>query len=190
MKTYCVRYILKLLKLFRFSEQFFFAFRCMKIGRFEHCRYSILTFTNYITVYRINFTDAKTLIFDLCHVKDHGANMNFQIKTRVGEELVFMLLTLGVHAIFHNMSVSKQLFKPAVMTLARFRIVTHSYAALFSKKTILCEIGNIFYLVILPWSTINFYTKLLMFSESSIKVKVRSRRTFFLIMIRAAVICI
>ena len=132
----------------------------------------------------------KTLIFDLCHVKDHGAYINFQIKTWVGEELVFMLLTLRVHAIFHNISVSKQLFKLAVMTLAHFRIVTHSYAALFSRKTILCEISNIFYLVIAPWSSINFYTKLLIFSESSIKIKVRSRRTFFLIMITTAVTCI
>ena len=34
-----------------------------------------------------------------------------------------------------------------VMALARFRIVTHSYAASFSRKLILRETNNIFYLV-------------------------------------------
>ena len=33
----------------------------------------------------------------------------------------------------------------AANALARFRIVTHCYAASFSRKTILCETNNIFY---------------------------------------------
>ena len=33
----------------------------------------------------------------------------------------------------------------AAMALERFRIVTHSYAASFSRKIILCETNNIFY---------------------------------------------
>ena len=73
----------------------------------------------------------------------------------------------------------------ATNALTRFRIVTHSYAALFSIKSTLCETKNIFY------SQENQNkTKPISYSEGSSKIKVRSRWTVFEILLMTAVICI
>ena len=69
------------------------------------------------------------------HVTAYGAQMTFHIKTRVGQDLIFMLLPLEVYAKKNLFSTISYLFQNviwhivALTALARFRIVTHSYAA-------------------------------------------------------------
>ena len=70
------------------------------------------------------------------------------------------------------------------MPLAHFHIVTHSNAASFSRIVILCE--TTFSVA----ENIDFGTKLMPYSESSTKVKLRSRQTVFKILLMSAVICV
>ena len=65
---------------------------------------------------------------------------------------------------------------------ARFRIVTHSNAALFSSKLVLRETSNICLA-----SNIKFATKLIPYSESLPKINMRSPWTVFKILPPSAV---
>ena len=73
----------------------------------------------------------------------------------------------------------------AMIVLKRFRIVTHCYAASFSIKTLFCKTNNIFYTL-----ETEYETKPNNDSESKSKIKVRSGRKVFEILLTSAVICI
>ena len=73
----------------------------------------------------------------------------------------------------------------ATNALARFRMVTHCYAASFLRKTILCKTNNIFYSL-----GNQKLDKTIADPKSTLKINMRSRWTVFQILLRSAVIWI
>ena len=72
-----------------------------------------------------------------------------------------------------------------MISLKRFRIVTHGYAALFSIKTLFVKLTT--------FSTVQkteYETKPNNDSESTSKIKLKSRLKVFEILLASAVICI
>ena len=91
-------------------------------------------------------TENSRLNFLHYHV-GHRADIKFQIKSRGGgglvEGLVFEILTLEVGT-RNDVWIKTSCHMVAVIALGRFRIVTNSYAASFSRNVILYETNNIF----------------------------------------------
>ena len=68
--------------------------------------------------------------------------------------------------------------------MRRFRMFTHIYAASFTMKTCFNESSNVFLS-----QALEAFSKRLAFSESSIKLKVRSNGTLFVILLTSPVVC-
>ena len=106
---------------------------------------------NICHIYIITFPKHENPLFFFHYCVGHGADIEFHIKSGGGggprfqdndalswhQKILFSTLWhLGKNFTCHIVD---------VIGLERFRIVTHSNAASFSRKVILCETNNIFY---------------------------------------------
>ena len=99
----------------------------------------------------LTFTKHENPLFFLHHCVGHGADIEFHIKSGGGGGPRFRDndTSSSCHKnVFSTLwRLDKNFMSDIVdaIALERFRIVTHSNAASFSRKVILCETNNIFY---------------------------------------------
>ena len=105
----------------------------------------------YLSQYVFNFYKTWKPPFFLHHCVGHGADIEFHIKSGGGGGPRFRdndAWTSCHKNLFSTLWHLEKNFMSDivdVIALERFRIVTHSNAASFSRKVILCETNNIFY---------------------------------------------
>ena len=94
------------------------------------------------------FSNAKIRVYLLCYMKDYRVLITFRQKTWFFDSLLSLLSTHKVaitKTYFQNYNISMKTLKLNIklsIALECFRIVTHTYPALFSIKTHFYETNN------------------------------------------------
>ena len=97
------------------------------------------------------FWNIHTPILAICHMKDYMERNNFDLRSTFWKWLLHVLIYVWKvchkNVTFNRQKLYEKVIRWIVATnaLARFHIVTYSYAALFSRKINLCETKSIFY---------------------------------------------
>ena len=91
----------------------------------------------------------QTPILAIRHMKDYMERKNFNLSSNFWRWLLHVLncvwKVLHKNVTFKREKLYEKVMIVAANVFARFRIVTHSYAASFLRKVVLCETNNICY---------------------------------------------